>query len=266
MAEKKRVIKGKRKRTRKAKPKEKARQKQKQRQTVNVQVSSGGSGGGTSFIPIPQAPAFDYSLLANLIRPANTVDMPIRAMAPISEPMQIRAAESPTLAEAKKESQERKGMQMEDINVAGRAESMREAYERLAKTVQTSAPSTTEAPYGYTASGRIRKSPLKSGARPKTRAPEFVAEEEIEPIYNPRSRGFIPVGSTGLGQRTEFEEDIFGRTMPKTSRIVGTEVESKFTKPKVVSFGDLPGGETSGFLTADTERPSGRGRMSSRGN
>ena len=107
MAEKKKVInvrlvKGKRKATRRAKkPKEKARQKQKQRQTVNVQVSSGGSGGGTSFIPMPQAPAFDYSLLASLIRPANTVDMPIRAMTPIPEPVQTREAESQTLAETK---------------------------------------------------------------------------------------------------------------------------------------------------------------------
>lgn len=105
MAEKKKVInvrlvKGKGKRRARAKPKEKSRQKQKQRQTVNVQVSSGGSGGGTSFIPMPQAPAFDYSLLASLIRPANTVDMPIRAMAPIPEPMQVRPAEEPTLAGA----------------------------------------------------------------------------------------------------------------------------------------------------------------------
>ena len=98
-----RLVKGKSKRKTRAKPKEKARQKQKQRQTVNVQVSSGGSGGGgTSFIPMPQAPAFDYSLLANLIRPANTVDMPIRAMAPIPEPVQVRPAEEPTLAQAKK--------------------------------------------------------------------------------------------------------------------------------------------------------------------
>lgn len=97
-----RLVKGKSKRKTRAKPKEKARQKQKQRQTVNVQVSSGGSGGGgTSFIPMPQAPAFDYSLLASLIRPANTVDMPIRAMAPIPEPMQVRPAEEPTLVQAK---------------------------------------------------------------------------------------------------------------------------------------------------------------------
>jgi hypothetical protein len=95
------LVKGKRKATRKAKPKEKSRQKQKQRQVVNVQVSSGGSGGGgTSFIPMPQAPAFDYNLLASLIRPANTVDMPIREAAPIPEPVQLRPAEEIPLREA----------------------------------------------------------------------------------------------------------------------------------------------------------------------
>ena len=95
-----RLVKGKRKARAKPKEKTKTKQKQKQRQVVNVQVSSGGSGGG-GFIPVPQAPAFDYSLLANLIRPANTVDMPIRAMAPIPEPVQVRPAEEPTLADAK---------------------------------------------------------------------------------------------------------------------------------------------------------------------
>jgi len=95
------LVKGKRRARGTAKPKSKTKQKQKQRQTVNVQVSSGGSGGGTSFIPMPQAPAFDYSLLASLIRPANTVDMPMRTMAPIPEPVQVRPAEQPTLAGAK---------------------------------------------------------------------------------------------------------------------------------------------------------------------
>lgn len=98
------LVKGKGKGKARAKPKEKSKtkQKQKQKQNVTVNVSGGGSGGGgTSFIPMPQAPAFDYSLLASLIRPANTVDMPIRAMAPIPEPVQVRPAEEPTLAGAK---------------------------------------------------------------------------------------------------------------------------------------------------------------------
>jgi len=76
----------------------KQKQKQKQRQVVNVQVSSGGSGGGgTQFIPMPSAPAFDYAQLAQLIRPANTVDVPIRAQAN-PEPIAAREAAAPSLA------------------------------------------------------------------------------------------------------------------------------------------------------------------------
>jgi hypothetical protein len=77
----------------------KQKQKQKQQQRVNVSVSAGGAGGGgTQFIPMPQAPAFDYMQLANLIRPANTVDIPIRAQAN-AEPLPMRDAEAQTLAE-----------------------------------------------------------------------------------------------------------------------------------------------------------------------
>jgi len=74
------------------------KQKQKQQQKVNVSVSAGGSGGGgTQFIPMPQAPTFDYAQLANLIRPANTVDIPIRAQAN-PEPLPARAGEEASLA------------------------------------------------------------------------------------------------------------------------------------------------------------------------
>tara|TARA_R110000868_G_scaffold399785_2_gene673782 strand:+ start:649 stop:1248 length:600 start_codon:yes stop_codon:yes gene_type:complete len=65
------------------------KQKQKQQQKVSVNVSAGGSGGG-GYIPIPQAPAFDYNLLSQLIRPANTVDVPLIAQAN-PEPIMARA-------------------------------------------------------------------------------------------------------------------------------------------------------------------------------
>jgi hypothetical protein len=65
------------------------KQKQKQKQVVNVQVSSGG-GGGSGYIPIPQAPEINYSLLSQLLRPAATVDVPIRAQAN-PEPIAARA-------------------------------------------------------------------------------------------------------------------------------------------------------------------------------
>jgi len=73
------------------------KQKQKQRQQVNVNVSTAGSGGG-GYIPIPQAPEINYSLLSQLIRPAATVDMPIRAQVPVPEAPFVRPAEPESLA------------------------------------------------------------------------------------------------------------------------------------------------------------------------
>ena len=229
------------------------KQKQKQRQVVNVQVSAGGSGGGgTQFVPMPQSPSIDYSLIANLLRPANTVDVPIRAAAPMAESVAVRAAEP---------------------------ESLLAAMERPAS--QTSGGGSSkeaEAPYGYTPSGRIRKEPLKTTTK-KKKTPTFEPAEESEaaitmgamsePSFNPRSRGFIPPGGIGSGQRTEFEEDIFGRTMPKTSSIrpLTGGGSSTIKKSNIVSFGELTsGGEESGFITQDTEKASAKGRMSSRGN
>jgi len=95
------VKKTKKPRARKAPAKKKGlkqKQKQKQEQKVNVSVSAGGSGGGTQFIPMPSAPAFDYAQLAQLIRPAATVDVPIRAQAN-PEPIAAREASSQTLAQ-----------------------------------------------------------------------------------------------------------------------------------------------------------------------
>lgn len=82
----------------KSKSKKGLKQKQKQRQEVNVNVSAGGSGGG-GYVPIPQAPSVDYALISQLLRPAATVDMPIRAAAPMIEAPIIRPAEPVSLAE-----------------------------------------------------------------------------------------------------------------------------------------------------------------------
>ena len=86
----------KKRKSKKGKSKKGLKQKQKQKQQVVVNVSSGGGGGG-GFIPAPQAPTFDYSLLANLIRPAATVDVPIAAQQ-MAAAMPSRAAEAPSLA------------------------------------------------------------------------------------------------------------------------------------------------------------------------
>ena len=233
------------------------KQKQKQRQVVNVQVSAGGSGGGgTQFIPMPQSPSIDYSLLANLIRPANTVDVPIRAAAPVAESVATRAAEPESLMAA---------MERPASQTSTGGGSSKEAVAAME----------AEAPYGYTSSGRIRKTPLKTATKKNIKIPAFEESSDApmaamsEPSFNPRSRGFIPPGGIGGGQRTEFEEDIFGRTMPKTSSIrpLTGGGSSTIKKSNIVSFGELTsGGEESGFITQDTERVSAKGRMSSRGN
>jgi len=75
------------------------KQKQKQKQVVNVQVSSGSGGSGGGYVPIPQAPEINYSLLSQLLRPAATVDVPIRAAAPVAEAPFMRPAEPLSLAE-----------------------------------------------------------------------------------------------------------------------------------------------------------------------
>lgn len=74
------------------------KQKQKQRQEVQVNVSAGGSGGG-GYVPIPQAPSIDYGLISQLLRPAATVDVPIRAAAPVAKAPFVKPAEPPSLVE-----------------------------------------------------------------------------------------------------------------------------------------------------------------------
>ena len=135
----------------------KQKQKQKQQQKVNVQVSTGGGGGGTQFIPMPSAPAFDYAQLASLIRPANTVDVPIRAQAN-PEPLPAREAEAPSLIEEMPSAKARKvrsdaGVSrkpkaskgyFEETSSGGESEAqVRRTYERIQSSLgrRTSAPS-----------------------------------------------------------------------------------------------------------------------------
>jgi hypothetical protein len=107
------------------------KQKQKQRQQVNVNVSAGGSGGG-GYIPIPQAPEINYSLLSQLIRPAATVDMPIRAAAAVPEAPFVRPAEPESLAsEIKPKRTSSAGAQTELVSTS---ELGREIFSRIPKS------------------------------------------------------------------------------------------------------------------------------------
>jgi len=113
-----------------AEKKKASKQKQKQKQVVNVQVSSGG-GGGSGYIPIPQAPEINYSLLSQLLRPANVVDVPIREAAAVPEPVFVRPAEEPNLAEEiKSKRSSSAGAQTEPVSVS---EMSREIFSRIPK-------------------------------------------------------------------------------------------------------------------------------------
>ena len=104
------------------------KQKQKQKQQVNVNVSSGG-GGGSGYIPIPQAPEINYSLLTQLLRPAATVDVPIRAQVPVPEAAFVRPAEPESLASEKKSKRSSSaGAQTEPVSVS---EMSREIFSRI---------------------------------------------------------------------------------------------------------------------------------------
>lgn len=217
-------------RSRKPKPRQKQKQKQKQVQKVSVNVSGGGSGSG-GFIPIPQAPSFDYAALASLIRPAATVDMPIRAAAPVAEAPFVRPAEPPSLAFERLSSQRRPTSQ------------------QSAPFIATPAPSDFPSAKMPSTRSSVSFEPSES----ESDVPFRVSKAYLErPSSFYRSSGFIPPTGEGSGKKTKYEEDIFGRSMPTTSDIRGS---SSFEvtgggrkKPNIVSYLDLPsGGESETF-------------------
>lgn len=201
------------------------KQKQKQRQVVNVQVSSGGSGGG-GYIPVPSmAPAIDYSILQQLIRPANTVDMPIRAAAPMAESIATQAPEPEPLRPAM-------------------PESSKVRKERSDKGKTRAKPEVTSSTAGMMRSESEYDVPVREASRGSD-------------YY--RRTGMIPPGSTERGKRVSYEEDIFGRSMPKTSDIrASSSFEPPLARKKsnIRSISDVVSGAESGFETADTDTPS----------
>jgi hypothetical protein len=203
-------------RSRKPKPRQKQKQKQKQIQKVSVNVSGGGSGSG-GFIPIPQAPSFDYAALANLIRPAATVDMPIVAQAarpvanlPVASGIEARSASGSI----------RPSFSSSSAKVGGGS----------SKVAFESSESESDVPFRMSS----------SSARPSS-------------FY--RSSGFIPPSGEGSGKKTKYETDIFGRDMPMTSSISASPSfemtgggSSSSRKSNIVSYLDLPsGGESEAF-------------------
>jgi len=159
------------------------KQKQKQRQVVNVQVSGGGSGsGGTQFIPMPQAPSIDYSLLSQLIRPANTVDVPIRAAAPMAESIAVRPAEEEPLRPAMAE--QRPKLPKSRRPYAGETEE--EYSARMAQVEEDLAAKSTRE--------KQQREKARGAGLPTAEVISFVEESSIEaPPTTTRKRG----GGTG---------------------------------------------------------------------
>lgn len=171
----------------------KQKQKQKQQQKVNVSVSAGGSGGGgTQFIPMPSAPAFDYALLANLIRPAATVDVPIRAQAN-PEPMAARAPEAAPLKESARPSRAAPSIP----SFVGEMESSRYKSSKpfIATPAATDFPSESESEFVSPKKGKGR--PKGSTNKPKPVAYAVEAESEFMPARGGEFERMIQAQKSG---------------------------------------------------------------------
>lgn len=153
------------------------KQKQKQKQQVNVNVSSAGSG----YIPIPQAPEINYSLLSQLLRPAATVDVPIRAQAN-PEPIAARPAEQPTIVEQDKP--KRKYTRKSKIPIAEGY--MSESEPMVAKAMT--------GPFDITSSGSFSEREAEAIVKQLPLGTEFIVEKKkgsrkLEPFGNPMLEG-----------------------------------------------------------------------------
>lgn len=169
----------------------KQKQKQRQEQKVNVSVSAGGSGGGgTQFVPMPSAPAFDYAQLASLIRPANTVDVPIRAQAN-PEPLPAREAEAPSLMEELPSAKARKVRS--DAGGKHKSKTAKGYFDQPESGMESES-------YAQAAFQRIKEAKAKSGG-----ASAFMGfEPSNEPLIFPSSR------SSSGQTRSAPTRDLFG--------------------------------------------------------
>jgi len=228
------------------------KQKQKQKQQVNVNVSSGG-GGGSGYIPIPQAPEINYSLLSQLIRPAATVDVPIRAQVPVPEAAFVRPAEPPSLAgEVKAKRTYTK--KPKPIVVEGFVSGTKPmASSRDAFTVGGGNSSKVQFASSESESERDLRMPDNSSIPIFADPYKNMSSSRDTQYYRSSPSAFIPEGGIGKGKKTKYETDIFGRDMPMTSSISASpsfEVTGGGSRrnPNIVSYLDLPsGGESEVF-------------------
>jgi hypothetical protein len=193
------------KKKRAAHKKRKYTQKQKQKQSVNVKVSTsgGGSGGGTSFIPMPmnQAPQFD---IGQLLQGLGAIRPPPIVPAPIAEAVREPVAEVIPRDELR-------AARMGPLHGSISAEPVRA---RKSKSVMGGP---TESMFS-TPSKAKSVSFVGGGSMPSESEGDVIIREPKSSQYY-RGTGFIPEGSANKGKRTQYEEDIFGRSMAKTSDI-----------------------------------------------
>jgi hypothetical protein len=170
-----------------AEKKKASKQKQKQKQVVNVQVSSGG-GGGSGYIPIPQAPEINYSLLSQLIRPAATVDVPIRAAAAIPEPAFVRPAVPESLASELKPKRKYTRKPKVDIPVA----------EGYSSEIEPMTAKAMKPPYDISRSGAFSEREAQSMLSSELEGPF-----EVSAIKGKKGqKGRFEIGNPELGGRT----------------------------------------------------------------
>ena len=163
------------------------KQKQKQRQQVNVNVSAGGSGGG-GYIPIPQAPEINYSLLSQLIRPAATVDMPIRAAAAVPEAPFVRPAEPESLASEIKPKRKYTRKPKTDIPVA----------EGYLSEIEPMTAKAMKPPYDISRSGAFSEREAQA-----LLSSELEGPFEVTAIKSKKGqKGRFEIGNPELGERT----------------------------------------------------------------
>jgi hypothetical protein len=238
------------KKKRAARPKKRKytqKQKQKQKQSVNVKVSTGSGGGGTSFIPMPQAPAIDYAMLSQYLRPPNTVDVPIAAKSPEISAARTKIAER--LAMRKPEDLMPNVRSSEQASMGPLQGGIAEAPVREKRKYVRKEKSVMGAP-----------SELMRFDEPMGAVSEGEGITRTQQYY--RGTGFIPQGSVGKGKRVQYEEDIFGRSMPRTSDIRGSssfESSSAPAKSKVVSMSDLMSSIGSGGSSSAQQTGGGGG-------
>ena len=174
-------------RAKRLKSKKGLKQKQKQRQQVNVNVSAGGSGGG-GYIPIPQAPEINYSLLSQLIRPAATVDMPIRAAAAVPEAPFVRPAEPESLASEIKPKRKYTRKPKTDIPVA----------EGYLSEIEPMTAKAMKPPYDISRSGAFSEREAQA-----LLSSELEGPFEVTAIKGKKGqKGRFEIGNPELGERT----------------------------------------------------------------